>query len=178
MRGEQQEREKHGDYESGSPPLARGTVVIEAKGRDDGGITPACAGNSYFDKRFTLPVWDHPRLRGEQGTYAKSFYSVMGSPPLARGTVSGYNQNESVAGITPACAGNRLPRETKLKLYGDHPRLRGEQPRLWSRACRHRGSPPLARGTALWVYMVAGEAGITPACAGNSSIGSGYWRLS
>ena len=74
-----------------------------------------------------------------------------GSPPLARGTDAARCHLCAAAGITPACAGNRLTLYTTARRSQDHPRLRGEQ--------------PLAELT------YDGKPGITPACAGNSGRG-------
>ena len=73
--------------------------------------------------------------------------TVIGSPPLARGT--GRHVGGMAAGgrITPACAGN-----SDIYRFGpgdteDHPRLRGEQCFVPHLPARTQGSPPLARGT-------------------------------
>ena len=71
-------------------------------------------------------------------------------------------------GITPACAGNSNKLETHMPDMGDHPRLRGEQGIAIGPSRYDRGSPPLARGTAILSMIIANVRGITPACAGNS----------
>ena len=71
-----------------------------------------------------------------------------GSPPRVRGTAYAANERYAVAGITPACAGNRTTPPIP--------------------AAARRGSPPRVRGTvvdATWEQVVGR---ITPACAGNS----------
>ena len=111
---------------------------------------------------------DHPRLRGEQLTRAGRVVREMGSPPLARGTARRYAHGVLLPGITPACAGNRVPTCAHQIGDGDHPRLRGEQCFWPVRLAAEIGSPPLARGTVDTLSGIPAADGITPACAGNS----------
>ena len=86
LRGEQKWKQRKGPPREGSPPLARGTAPVVQDICDIAGITPACAGNSYF---FSTPFKrrrDHPRLRGEQWRLLLTSAASKGSPPLARGT--------------------------------------------------------------------------------------------
>ena len=133
------------------------------------GITPACAGNSYF---FSTPFkrrWDHPRLRGEQIHPTRTRARNGGSPPLARGTARFTSSTALLRGITPACAGNSpLPHKPVFQSW-DHPRLRGEQWQQFQPPTEAQGSPPLARGTATVTSATSMVGRITPACAGNSS---------
>ena len=152
----------------GSPPLARGTAKGVFDSNEISGITPACAGNSLIVVVIVHLPWDHPRLRGEQQDNAKNKVGEMGSPPLARGTVGDGHGVSRGRGITPACAGNRIPSPRPERGAKDHPRLRGEQ-EAWTRPTGLvLGSPPLARGTADGNFKIQGLIGITPACAGNS----------
>ena len=91
----------------GSPPLARGTVLVSQRGGGNFRITPACAGNSHIGTLKLSAVWDHPRLRGEQATDNGWGDAWIGSPPLARGTEYLAGVTDDNGGITPACAGNR-----------------------------------------------------------------------
>ena len=155
-------------YTLGSPPLARGTVKTAIALKAQGGITPACAGNSHGLVTKLPPRKDHPRLRGEQITETLRDGDFVGSPPLARGTDNVAKCPPPAGGITPACAGNSWGGITAPPRRWDHPRLRGEQPLqppLWP--C-HIGSPPLARGTVPQIASNRSNRGITPACAGNS----------
>ena len=92
----------------------------------------------------------------------------VGSPPLARGTVDYFLLAAQYIGITPACAGNRMLTIENVEIFGDHPRLRGEQRMDIHRRRRRGGSPPLARGTVARGRGKNKKRGITPACAGNS----------
>ena len=102
---------------SGSPPLARGTEVQRNKILRQRRITPACAGNRYYQFVLLFLRQDHPRLRGEQVVrlYLAPFPS--GSPPLARGTAIAAAVTAKRGGITPACAGNRNVKQNIIR-YG------------------------------------------------------------
>ena len=92
----------------GSPPRVRGTerqdVLLHAKPR----ITPACAGNSVLIGGFLQHLRDHPRVCGEQPAWHMCPKFLQGSPPRVRGTAIRAFSIATIAGITPACAGNRL----------------------------------------------------------------------
>ena len=168
LRGEQKTTCSCARSVMGSPPLARGTVVARRNGRPDGGITPACAGNSFWCLVATAGRRDHPRLRGEQISINNVNDRCEGSPPLARGTERNAKPPHAHAGITPACAGNSRLAGRLLLNAEDHPRLRGEQVLGRFYAGGYQGSPPLARGTEKFESDQCNHAGITPACAGNS----------
>ena len=170
MRGEQVRRFGDADINPGSPPLARGTGFFRSSRFISRGITPACAGNSNRDWRDACNIWDHPRLRGEQEDWTGREIKAMGSPPLARGTDHGPRVRAARHGITPACAGNSPFVPLAECVLQDHPRLRGEQAHSGHSLSRHKGSPPLARGTVVLTVAPFNSDGITPACAGNSKI--------
>ncbi len=116
-------------------------------------ITPAHAGNSYFDYG-DLDIID-------------------GSPPHMRGTGLCIAWNDAERRITPAHAGNS-PHETKgYKTTRDHPRTCGEQLPNSPSCFKRLGSPPHMRGTDSQFFVMPLHPGITPAHAGNSSL----WRI-
>ena len=119
-----------------------GKVIIK-------GITPACAGNTGILFGNNLPGTDHPRLRGE--------YAITYSDDLT-------------GRITPACAGNTIHSISKSVIFWDHPRLRGEYIYLSQSQALYLGSPPLARGILRNSLFIKLLIGITPACAGNTSL--------
>ena len=81
------------------------------------GITPACAGNSFnFYIRIRL-CKDHPRVCGEQYASRQQRKPVWGSPPRVRGTGAPMTDEAVEMGITPACAGNRLPKNQQERLH-------------------------------------------------------------
>ena len=78
--------------------------------------------------------------------------------------------NKEYSRITPACAGKSRKHWRSKTIDRDHPRLRGEKffrrnPRSFG-----QGSPPLARGKGQKGLVMYSKVGITPACAGKSSL--------
>ena len=94
----------------GSPPLARGIQFYPEGSAGSYGITPACAGNTIIVYSTPGNIRDHPRLRGEYCLPMLTGGNEMGSPPLARGIHRNYPEKYVDIGITPACAGNTIPR--------------------------------------------------------------------
>ena len=154
----------------GSPPLTRGIDNVLLVFVRHVGITPACAGNSFFFLRYAFRCWDHPCLRGEQAVAARFRAAAGGSPPLTRGIDIGGVRSRLIRGITPAYAGNRTGYVRRYCKEQDHPRLRGEQRQIRNNQNRAVGSPPLTRGTAAFRQQKRGGTGITPAYAGNSPL--------
>ena len=66
MRGEQPVTAKKYAQDIGSPPHARGAAGPASGIYYVGGITPACAGSSYWVRWLNRGGRDHPRMRGEQ----------------------------------------------------------------------------------------------------------------
>ena len=90
-----------------------------------------------------------------------------------RGTANEVTTSTTTDRITPACAGNSRASPKYRIILKDHPRVCGEQHFLAHHQRQYLGSPPRVRGT---VSVRAGNSitvGITPACAGNSSIFKG-----
>ena len=113
--------------------------------------------------------WDHPRSRGVYVMGTKSWRTLQGSSPLARGLRHATLGAVCPAGIIPARAGF-----TSRALRGrtpaqDHPRSRGVyqdgKPGPWSRP----GSSPLARGLPKQPEPTPAPSGIIPARAGFTS---------
>ena len=130
----------------GSPPLARGILLLRDPGKVIPGITPACAGNTGGQGHGPPAKGDHPRLRGEYPLIYKCILLARGSPPLARGIRENVNGELTESRITPACAGNTAVHRHRDQAAVDHPRLRGEYHRPILDRRGRGGSPPLARG--------------------------------
>ena len=110
-------------------------------------ITPACAGSRSPFCACMRPIWDHPRMRGEQILFSLCPLVSIGSPPHARGAASLLVARSSVG--------------------MDHPRMRGEQWSVTSPSSFTMGSPPHARGAGYGILLDENRRGITPACAGS-----------
>ena len=154
----------------GSPPLARGKVVTSITSAGNERITPACAGKSYGKSKALNRARDHPRLRGEKSERPRRNQLARGSPPLARGKDTSSNGYVQHTRITPACAGKSWSLPELAGLVRDHPRLRGEKMTTLHLYLRWSGSPPLARGKGRVGVKGDFRRGITPACAGKSSV--------
>ena len=152
----------------GSPPHARGKVQNAGQSDGNPGITPACAGKRGCRTRSAPSVRDHPRMRGEKVDLSPVNPLNQGSPPHARGKDAEDDVGQIEIGITPACAGKRMPLIDQPAIEGDHPRMRGEKQNLRRQIKCMAGSPPHARGKAAMERLCQQRAGITPACAGKS----------
>ena len=113
---------------------------------------------------------DHPRMRGEDRKSTAPHRRVPGSPPHARGRRLYAELGDSVKGITPACAGKTRRLSTTSVMHTDHPRMRGEDSHDRCRRFGGGGSPPHARGRRQNASTVCQWTGITPACAGKTTI--------
>ena len=107
MRGEQALGIPISVANMGSPPHARGAVLLKSASCRHCGITPACAGSSEEVHQLHGVAQDHPRMRGEQRLRWLSGSGCRGSPPHARGAVLVTDGERGKVGITPACAGSR-----------------------------------------------------------------------
>ena len=106
MRGEHWQVTIEGGGLEGSSPHARGTLLHAYDRRVDGGIIPACAGNTPVRVLRRQRPGDHPRMRGEHSKVGWNGAEGKGSSPHARGTRAIWYALDTVTGIIPACAGN------------------------------------------------------------------------
>ena len=171
VRGEKPLPASCSSHPQGSPPRARGEVVISHISQCAYGITPACAGRSCAACRAWRCWRDHPRVRGEKQSGIAVSGTDLGSPPRARGEGYLSSRSPSVLGITPACAGRRRISSPLAFRFRDHPRVRGEKPSGVFTVSKPLGSPPRARGEAVRAAEPSPLSGITPACAGRSHNG-------
>ena len=95
---------------AGSSPLARGTHTGGSENTGQIGLIPARAGNTSTTKKAILTCWAHPRSRGEHVFVIDIIVIVMGSSPLARGTLRNGVSVLTACGLIPARAGNTLRR--------------------------------------------------------------------
>ena len=88
----------------------------------------------------------HPRSRGEYLNHHVLSSSILGSPPLTRGILSGGGIYRTPFRFTPAHAGNTDKKLKSVSIYWVHPRSRGEYIPLRLTQSAVVGSPPLTRG--------------------------------
>ena len=172
MRGEHARRLWRPWRACGSPPHARG-AQHQAPGRlPRGGITPACAGSTCRRSRARRPGTDHPRMRGEHLGSLKA--SGLRDHPRMRGEHGRRPfSRQAPRGSPPACAGSTCGRALAEHEIGDHPRMRGEHLAFLINNSTNMGSPPHARGARVGLDVERAHGGITPACAGSTSLTSG-----
>ena len=114
-------------FSQGSPPHVRGKEHDADIDRQAERITPACAGKSDFDLRYSIRFWDHPRMCGEKRVNARTCARVLGSPPHVRGKADKGLFVLLHYGITPACAGkSSVDFDLRYSIW-DHPRMCGEK---------------------------------------------------
>ena len=68
MRGEDAHADGGHAPRDGSPPHARGRLVLSSRKWQSPWITPACAGKTYGIPSAASSATDHPRMRGEDST--------------------------------------------------------------------------------------------------------------
>ncbi|PKU92722.1 hypothetical protein CQR47_0571 [Bifidobacterium thermophilum] len=160
---------KNDSISTGSSPHVRGTRPVLSVSPADIGIIPACAGNT--NRRFCTSsrLRDHPRMCGEH-TYAIPYGASMGgSSPHVRGTRGPDVGHLPATGIIPACAGNTRLATNRRFRPRDHPRMCGEHGMFPLMLFFRLGSSPHVRGTLNQLRESFNQAGIIPACAGNTS---------
>ena len=106
MRGERVAIRDAIQWEDGSSPHARGTLMPFDSSSSRNQFIPACAGNAYLTapKSVAWPV--HPRMRGERRSSTRQIFFPDGSSPHARGTPVYRIIDGRYPRFIPACAGN------------------------------------------------------------------------
>ena len=133
-------------------------------------ITPACAGKS-ITHGWNMAFWrDHPRVCGEKAPFALKDTSTAGSPPRVRGKDTVIKFPGDSPRITPACAGKSILPRGEIRWQKDHPRVCGEKLLSANPCWEESGSPPRVRGKGVDHGADTNWKGITPACAGKSSL--------
>ena len=152
----------------GSSPLTRGARPVDC--RYDAGvrIIPAHAGSTPTEPQSSSQAWDHPRSRGEHYPGPGPWSSTGGSSPLTRGARREGRQRGGPRRIIPAHAGSTIPGVGYELTTTDHPRSRGEHPKLWQPRHTPSGSSPLTRGAHTQREGAPGIVGIIPAHAGST----------
>ena len=133
-------------------------------------ITPACAGKRGHAVFHNQNRQDHPRMCGEKPCQAVGRCRVGGSPPHVRGKETEFATVDLAERITPACAGKSSDMLPHTAPPPDHPRMCGEKKTAPSQDGSLSGSPPHMRGKDDVPGSLSRMYGITPACAGKSSM--------
>ena len=107
----------------GSPPRVRGKPFARSRLLFVFGITPACAGKTNPELRYSRGEEDHPRVCGENTDSPNPQTPQPGSPPRVRGTPRIFSMGVAPPGITPACAGKTL-RKWRISVVDPSPQPR------------------------------------------------------
>ena len=168
MRGEHWQAARHRTPCRGSSPHARGAPALRSFRGVTLGIIPACAGSTHLPKKAASRTRDHPRMRGEHTASSSRPSGATGSSPHARGAPQRTSGRQGRRGIIPACAGSTSRPPRRGTRAGDHPRMRGEHPKVLKDPHKSKGSSPHARGAPGSRILLGGACGIIPACAGST----------
>ena len=134
---------------NGSSPHTRGARLADFPELRPERIIPAYAGSTSKSSPRTLPVKDHPRIRGEHRALNPGGVFSAGSSPHTRGAPS--------AEIPPIASSR------------DHPRIRGEHLRGDRTPRPGRGSSPHTRGAPTCRPPGTTRPRIIPAYAGSTA---------
>ena len=89
------------------------------------GTIPAYAGEPITVRSGPGGGRDHPRLRGGTDAERSSRFPMVGPSPPTRGNLGDAGELLQAHGTIPAYAGEPVRQLRKLRIKGDHPRLRG-----------------------------------------------------
>ena len=152
----------------GSPPRVREKLHFFVAFACASRITPACAGKTLGGIHQSLTTRDHPRVCGKNSLKKATILGALGSPPRVREKPLVISLRRYTVGITPACAGKTLERESSRLSWEDHPRVCGKNYNYSRFQSRRPGSPPRVREKLITHLLNAVRLRITPACAGKT----------
>ena len=152
----------------GSSPLTRGKLHGGSLVRVPSGLIPAHAGKTVIGLIVMLPIWAHPRSRGENRTMRPGRCGASGSSPLTRGKLHAYELRVRTHGLIPAHAGKTRSARRRRSVTRAHPRSRGENRRKALGLSRAEGSSPLTRGKLHAYELRVRTHGLIPAHAGKT----------
>ena len=131
-------------------------------------LIPACAGK--IGPRTPPPESGsaHPRVCGENGSWALGSTFADGSSPRVRGKYALGGDRTLDRGLIPACAGKIYSPALERIMSPAHPRVCGENSRRASSTAAGFGSSPRVRGKQWNRPGIKPRAGLIPACAGKT----------
>ena len=151
---------------TGSPPRVRELLPCRHSISFFLRITPACAGITEMSKLTSGVCGDHPRVCGNYQSAGAPPGRPGGSPPRVRELHQEQSGQDSVSGITPACAGITSMKSLSKASISDHPRVCGNYIACIFLCNFIRGSPPRVRELLTFAIVIINVVRITPACAG------------
>ena len=117
----------------------------------------------------TVPIADHPRIRGEHCFLVVFTSGMPGSSPHTRGALVREGPVGDGTGIIPAYAGSTPPSRMKSPPTEDHPRIRGEHTIPPRPSPVNPGSSPHTRGAPFAPRGSSSIWRIIPAYAGSTA---------
>ena len=130
----------------GSSPHTRGARPSKSATSSRSWIIPAYAGSTTSGATKGRKQRDHPRIRGEHAFMPSRRGSLFGSSPHTRGALHLQDRHDEGSGIIPAYAGSTEFWVACGYPNADHPRIRGEHPRVSLMNFDRLGSSPHTRG--------------------------------
>ena len=153
---------------SGSSPATRGGLQTVTTQQALHGLIPGYAGRTGSCGRRGSLGRAHPRLRGEDMSFAYEVQDYAGSSPATRGGRGHGSAEPGVLGLIPGYAGRTRPGGSSSSGPRAHPRLRGEDLTAPRPAIRTSGSSPATRGGHRPVLRAAVRGGLIPGYAGRT----------
>ena len=157
---------------AGSSPLTRGALEPGLDGIEAGRLIPAHAGSTAREHQRGGDRRAHPRSRGEHVVVVLGVLRDLGSSPLTRGALGGFETQRLRNRLIPAHAGSTPQRWRRGRAHRAHPRSREEHDLPPGKAILREGSSPLTRGAHPPVMGGAPVPGLIPAHAGSTLLKS------
>ena len=157
------------DCRLGSPPRVRSRHGEFLPRPQATGITSACAEQTCGMTIIRSIVGDHLRVCGADSVIAIDAMVVPGSPPRVRSRQRAKHYSIVRGGITSACAEQTAISAVSLGAARDHLRVCGADPGLPATPLTRSGSPPRVRSRPAGDRSGNCPAGITSACAEQTS---------
>ena len=153
----------------------RGTLAARRRPVQLRRFIPACAGNTWPDRRRASQISVHPRVCGEHDVKEILQSGSSGSSPRVRGTRHGNVLLQGLGRFIPACAGNTKPQQVTTGSCTVHPRVCGEHRDRCPVYHGNVGSSPRVRGTRFHVETEVPVDRFIPACAGNTTLSASQY---
>ena len=156
---------------SGSSPRGRGKRRRPRTRRHPTRLIPTWAGKTQ-DLADNLGIEQaHPRVGGENMRLRLSRPVDTGSSPRGRGKPAGPSRPASKPGLIPAWAGKTPQLHLQPARCAAHPRVGGENERMFRQSSYRRGSSPRGRGKHAQHVAALVHVRLIPAWAGKTK-----WR--
>ena len=151
-----------------TPPRMRGRHKYLYKSVVILGNTPAYAGKTRQNQPRICRRQKHPRVCGEDLPAREGAPADSETPPRMRGRPADAMVKSLLSRNTPAYAGKTIPRQSRKRCPGKHPRVCGEDHTCAFSFLTLRETPPRMRGRRNGKTLETEDTGNTPAYAGKT----------